>query len=133
MTMALSVADRITITELICRHGHLVDGGELHRLDELFTTDAVFDLADFGAGTVQGLAALYRMAEGLGDQHPVGHHVTNIVLTEAGDRVHARSKGIGVNADGSCGSVTYEDTLSMSEHGWRISHRRVVAHRRPLG
>ena len=131
--MTLSVEDRTAITELICRHGHLVDGGELHRMDELFTADAVFDLADFGAGTVVGLAALYQLAHELGDQHPVGHHVTNIVLTAAGDRVHARSKGIGVNADGTCASVTYEDTISAVDQGWRISHRRVVAHRRPAG
>jgi hypothetical protein len=35
-------------------------------------------------------------------------------------------------ADGSCGSVTYEDTVVRVSDGWRISHRRVVARRVPL-
>lgn len=130
----LSVDDRLAITELISRHGHLVDAGELRRVDELFDADAVFDLADFGAGTVHGLEALYELARQLGDDHPVGHHVTNIVVTEReGGEVCALSKGIAVNADGTCGSVTYEDLLSRRGEGWRISHRRIRAHRRPLG
>ncbi|MEV8020374.1 hypothetical protein AB0O76_29350 [Streptomyces sp. NPDC086554] len=63
----------------------------------------------------------------------MGHHVTNIVLSEGeGGRVLARSKGIGVNADGTSGSVTYEDTLVPTDQGWRISHRKVVARRVPL-
>src|SRR4051794_9084057 len=107
--MTLSAEDHIAITTLISRHGHLVDGGELRRLDELFTTDAIFDLSDFGAGTVEGLAALYRQADDMGDNHPVGHHVTNIVLTDGGDHVSAHSKGIAINADGTCGTVSYED------------------------
>ena len=129
--MTLPVKDHTAITDLISRHGHLVDGGGLHQLHELFTTDAVFDLGDFGAGVVEGLAALYRLSEELDGQHPVGHHVTNVVLSQqADDRVYARSKGIGINADGTCASVTYEDTVRRGEHGWRISHRRVIAHRR---
>jgi hypothetical protein len=128
--MALTAEDRLAIVELIAWHGHLVDGGELHRSDELFDADAVFDLADFGAGTVHGLAALYELARQLGDANPVGHHVTNTVLTEQADgRVRALSKGIGVNADGTAGSVTYEDLLARRGDGWRISRRRVRAHR----
>lgn len=47
--------------------------------------------------------------------------------------VGARSKGIGVNADGTCGSVTYEDTVVRGERGRRIAHRKVIARRTPLG
>ncbi len=37
----------------------------------------------------------------MGERNPVGHHITDIVLTGiADDRVRARSKGIGINADG---------------------------------
>ncbi|HZE33074.1 MAG TPA: nuclear transport factor 2 family protein [Actinoallomurus sp.] len=42
--MALSDADRTVITELISLHGHLVDEGELGRLDEVFTDDVVYDV-----------------------------------------------------------------------------------------
>lgn len=128
--MPIAIEDRLAIVELIARHGHLVDGGDLHRSDELFDTDAVFDLADFGAGTVHGLAALYELARQMGDANPVGHHVTNTVLSELPEgQVLARSKGIGVNADGTSGSVTYEDVLARRGDGWRIVRRRVKAHR----
>jgi hypothetical protein len=50
--------------------------------------------------------------------------------------VHALSKGIGINADGTIGSVTYsvtyEDTIVRGGSGWRISHRTVRARRVPL-
>jgi hypothetical protein len=81
-----------------------------------------------------GPAALHEAAEALGDQNPVAHHVTNIVLTETGpDEVTARSKGLGVRSDGTCGSVTYDDLLVRTPDGWRIRRRRVRARRRPLG
>ena len=130
--MRLTTEDRLAITELISRHGHLVDAGELRRSDELFIPDAEFDLTDFGAGIVHGLAALYELSDAMGDGHPVGHHTTNIVVTEQPDgTVGARSKGIGVNADGTSSSVTYVDTLRRGDDGWRIVHRRILAHRRP--
>ncbi|WP_181958105.1 hypothetical protein [Nonomuraea mesophila] len=43
------------------------------------------------------------------------------------------TKGIGIMADGTCGSATYEDTLTRGSRGWRITHRRIVARRVPLG
>ncbi|MFJ5309293.1 hypothetical protein [Streptomyces sp. NPDC088350] len=51
-------------------------------------------------------------------------------LPEGGARV--RSKGLGIRADGSCGSVTYVDTVVRVGADWRISHRRVEARRVPL-
>jgi len=132
--MTIAIEDRLAIVELIARHGHLVDHGELHRSDELFDADAVFDLADFGAGTVHGLAALYDLARGMGvEAHPVGHHVTNTVLSELPeDGVLAQSKGIAVNADGTADSVTYEDVLARRGTEWRITNRRIRAHRRVM-
>jgi SnoaL-like domain len=125
-------ADRIAITDLIALHGHLVDAGE--PADALFTPDIEYDVTDLGGGVIVGLAALEEAAEALGDQNPVAHHVTNIVLTETGpDEVTARSKGLGVMSDGSCGSATYDDLLVRTSAGWRIQRRRVRARRRPLG
>ncbi|NKZ04560.1 nuclear transport factor 2 family protein [Actinomadura latina] len=132
--MAFTADDRTAITELISMHGHLCDSGELDRLGELFTPDVVYDVSDFGQEPLLGVAACAAAGRALGELNPVGHHVTNVVLAEvADDRVHARSKGLGVNADGTTGSVTYEDTVVRTPRGWRISHRKVRAHRRPLG
>jgi hypothetical protein len=47
--------------------------------------------------------------------------------------VTTRSKGIGVMADGSCGSVTYVDELRREPDGWRIRYRKVLRRRAPLG
>ncbi|MER5216426.1 nuclear transport factor 2 family protein [Streptomyces sp. NPDC002838] len=108
---------------MIALHGHLVDAGELHRSAEVFTPDVVYDLSDFGQGQVTGIAALTEAALALGAANPVAHHVTNVVIEEMDDgRVRARSTGLGVMADGSCGSVTYEDTVVRAADGWRICH-----------
>jgi 3-phenylpropionate/cinnamic acid dioxygenase small subunit len=132
--MTLTAADRVQITELLALHGHLVDAGQLDRLRELFTPDVTYDLTDLGHGSLRGVAAIRDAAVALGESNPVGHHVTNIVLTElADDRVRARSKGIAISADGTCASVTYDDTISRGDQGWRISHRKILARRAPLG
>lgn len=131
--MTLNVDDRSAITELIALHGHLVDGGELDRLSEVFTEDVTYDVTDYGFGILRGLGDNAEAARTLGDRNPVGHHVTNTVLTERPDgTVAARSKFIGIMASGSCGSGTYEDTLVRTGAGWRISHRVVSARRTPL-
>ena len=132
--MALALEDRLAVTELIAWHGHLMDAGELDRAHEVFTEDVVYDLSDFGQGEVVGLAALKEAALALGAGNPLAHHVTNTVVQEASDgRVHALSKGLAVMANGSCGSVTYEDTVvRVDTDGWRISRRRVLARRVPL-
>lgn len=131
--MTLTTEDRTAIMELISLHGHLIDEGELDRLHEVFTADVTYDLMDLGHGSIEGLASIRGAALAMGDLNPVAHHVTNVILTEvAGNHVHARSKGIGIAADGTCGSVTYEDTVLLGDQGWRIAYRKVIARRTPL-
>ncbi|MFD6279044.1 nuclear transport factor 2 family protein [Streptomyces sp. NPDC060209] len=133
MYVALAPEDRLAISELVSLHGHLVDDGSLERLEELFTADVVYDLADFGQGRLVGVAAFREAALALGTANPVAHHVTNIVITEsARGQVRIRSKGLGVKADGSCGSVSYDDVAVRTRDGWRICHRKVSARRTPL-
>lgn len=132
--MSLALEDRLAVIELVSLHGHLVDDGSLDRLDELFTADVVYDLTDFGQESLSGVAAVREAAWALGAANPVAHHVTNVVVTAGADgRVQVRSKGLGIKADGSCGSVTYDDTVVRTADGWRISCRRVSARRTPLG
>jgi hypothetical protein len=122
--MPLALEDRLAVTELIALHGHLVDAGALDRMDEVFTTDVVYDVSDFGQGELTGLVAVKDAALALGAGNPVAHHVTNVLVEEiTDDRVHARSKGLG---------VTYEDTVIRVGARWRISHRRVLARKTPL-
>ena len=129
----LTADDRRAITELIHQHGHLVDTGQLDRMHEILTEDAAYDVTDLGGGVLVGPEALREAALALGDANPVAHHVTNVVLeAESPKRVHGRSKGLGVMADGTIGSVIYEDRIERREQGWRIAHRTVRARRSPL-
>ncbi|NUP02400.1 MAG: SnoaL-like domain-containing protein [Nonomuraea sp.] len=129
--MALSEQDRTDITDLINLHGHLVDAGELDEAGDLFTPDVTYD---YGRGSAHGVAALREAALALGAANPVGHHVTNLVITPIDDHsARVRSKGIGVMADGTAGSVVYEDVVTRRPDGWKIGHRKVTARRVPLG
>ena len=128
--MTLAPDDRAEITELLARHGHLFDDGEFDRLNLLFTASVRYDVTAFGGGVLQGIEAIRAATLALGDRNPVGHHVTNVVLTEQPDgSVRARSKGIGIYADGTAGSVTYEDEIVRTDDGWRIDARTVAPRR----
>jgi ketosteroid isomerase-like protein len=132
--MALAEQDRIDITDLINLHGHLTDAGDLDRAGELFTSDVTYDLDDFGLSSLHGTAALREAALALGDANPVGHRITNIVITQIDERsARVRSKGIGIRADGTAGSVVYDDIVTRQPDGWKIGHRKVTARRGALG
>ena len=47
-----------------------------------------------------------------------------VIVTSGGSEASVRSKGIGVLADGSVGSVAYEDLVVRVPDGWRITRRR---------
>src|SRR6185437_16062279 len=132
--MALTMQDRIDITDLVNLHGHHTDAGELDQAGDLFTADVTYDLADFGLGAVRGTAALRAAALAMGSANPVGHHVTNVVITQLDDHsARVRAKGIGIKVDGTAGSVVYDDIVTRQPEGWKISYRKVSARRAPLG
>jgi hypothetical protein len=126
----ITAEDRLAINDVIGLHGHVADDRDWDRLGELFTDDAVLDLEDFGYGTLHGLPALRDLSRASQDDkgQPLGHHVTNIVVTgREGQSARARSKALAVMPDGTSGTAVYEDILRREAHGWRISHRKVVA------
>jgi len=77
--VTVSADDRVAIAELLARHGHLFDDGELDRLDLLFTASVSYDVTAFGGGVLRGIEAIRSAALDVGDRNPVGHHVTNVV------------------------------------------------------
>jgi hypothetical protein len=134
MTYELTLEDHQAIDQTLGLAGHIVDRGELDRLGETFTSDAVYDLSDVGAGTFEGIEAIRNGALELGAGNPVAHHITNIVISSQEDDVlTAQSKGLILMANGSVASVTHLDTLRRGEDGWRISRRVILAQRTPLG
>jgi hypothetical protein len=129
----LTTEDRFAIADVINLHGHLTDRGDFTTMPGLFAEDVTYDVSALGGGVIVGLSALREAALALGEANPVAHHVTNIVLEEAPDgSVHVLSKGFGVMADGSVGSVTYEDTVKKGGGAWKIVHRVVRPRRVPL-
>ncbi|AGL17603.1 hypothetical protein [Actinoplanes sp. N902-109] len=59
--------------------------------------------------------------------------MTDIVLSEQDDgSVRAISKGIGIGADGRCGSVVYADVVRPGPAGWRMVRRAIRLRRVPL-
>jgi ketosteroid isomerase-like protein len=132
--MELPEQDRTDINDLINLHGHLTDAGKLDQACELLTRDVTYDLNDLGHGSLHGTAAVREAALALGDANPVGHHVTNVVITAIDDRsARVQSKGIGIKADGTAGSVVYDDIVTRQPGGWKISHRKVTARRTAPG
>lgn len=125
--MPLSADDRLSIHELVSLHGHLADDRRADQLHLLLTDDASYDVTAYGLGVVTGLDALVELfAQRPGDQ-PLGHHVTNVIVTEREDGAAAvRSKGLSVMADGAAGTVTYDDVVVRTGAGWRIAHRTVI-------
>ncbi|MEV4705126.1 nuclear transport factor 2 family protein [Actinoplanes sp. NPDC049316] len=125
--------DRLAVHELMSLHGHLMDDGEFERMSELFSADVVYDVSAFGLGELRGYAAITEASRAVGDANPVGHHVTNVCVSEDADGVvRVRSKGIGIYADGRAGSVVYEDVVRREAGGWRIAVRKVIPRRAPL-
>jgi hypothetical protein len=124
----ISTADRLAIHELVALHGYLADEQRFDDLDQLLTRDATYDVSDFGLGRIVGLDAIRQLwASGSGDA-PAGHHVTNVIVTEHDDgSVRVRSKGIAVMAQGAAGTVVYDDVVTRTASGWRISVRKVVS------
>jgi hypothetical protein len=110
-------------------HGHLADDRRPDELHRLLTADACYDVTAYGLGVVEGLDALTVLfAERPGAQ-PVGHHVTNVIVTaddHDDDRAGVRSKGLSVMADGTAGTVVYDDVVVRTEAGWRIARRTVI-------
>ena len=130
--MAITTEDRIAVEELISLHGHIVDQGAWNRLHEVFEPGAILDLTAFGGEALRGLDAIRDAAVALGERNPVAHHVTNLVVRADGANVVALSKGFGVRADGSVGSVTYEDRIVGTPAGWRIAQRIITPRTVPL-
>ncbi len=126
--MNITVSDRMAIHELLALYGHVIDDREFHRLSDIFTVSANFDLSHYGGANYSGIDAIIKMMED-STEHPLAHHASNIVIKVENDAVSVISKGIGVGYRGRVGSVVYRDKLSNIDGQWRISERCVELRR----
>ena len=120
----LPAEDVLAIHELLALYGHIIDEREWHRVGELFTADAVYDMRDFGLPQVRGGQAIGALWGAPDAAHPLAHHATNIVVREDPDgTVRVLSKGLGVGPQGRVGSVVYRDVVTRTSQGWRFAAR----------
>jgi hypothetical protein len=130
----MNVQDRLDIAETLARYGHVVDRGELDRLDSVFTTDVRYDMSAVGLPVMVGVDALRAGALRLGPQNPVAHHVTDVMVLEADeDEAVVQSKGLMLTVEGTIRTVTHDDVLHRTAAGWRIASRTISPQTAPLG
>ena len=119
----------VEIHNLLNLYPHVVDDeSQYHRVGEIFSDDAVYEIGG-ALGVHVGLAAIERyLRDGaLRDSDP-GHafchntvdiHVHDLTPTTA----RAMSRCLSVFRDGRSGMGVYQDELVRTPAGWRIHHR----------
>lgn len=126
----MDAADRLEIHELPGRYGDAIDDRAWDRLDEIFTTDAVFDLTDLGARRCEGLADIKAFMDREA-QHPRTHLMTNIYVDETPAGAQLRFRIVALLGEGKVGTASYYDDVVSTSSGWRVSNRVVTLRRRP--
>jgi hypothetical protein len=122
----VDASDRLAIHELMSLYGHLIDQRRWADLDQVFTDDVVFEGVEETTRGLREKVAVWTSPEAI-TRHPLAHHATNVVVTEGSDGViRVISKGIGVRESGPPGSVVYEDVVTKTAAGWRISQRKAT-------
>lgn len=128
------VSDRLEINEILARYCHALDRQDWPAFRALFAPDAKMDFAAFGGpvGTVADVEAHLRPV--LGSIKGSEHIATTVIIDLDGDRAQARSAAIvpmtRLLDDGSEHTafigLWYEDELTRTAEGWRISARTQV-------
>ncbi len=127
----MEALDLIEIHQLLGQYGHIVDAGEWHRFDELFTEDAVLDYT--GVRVPEVLHGRDAIVEFFGSaNHPSAHHVTNIVVSEEDGDVCVHSKFLAPYTRPSHEprrwyGGDYHDVVVRTPDGWRFTRRACIA------
>lgn len=128
------VSDRLEINEVLARYCHALDRQDWPAFRALFTPDARLDFAAFG-GPVGDVAAIEAHLRPVLESLKGSEHVsTTVIIDLDGDKASARSAAIvpltRATADGGehtmFNGLFYEDELTRTAQGWRISVRNQV-------
>jgi ketosteroid isomerase-like protein len=134
MDILSTLNDERDIQRVYLRYCDVIDAKQFDRLDEVFTQDCVGDYRDSHGTVQQGLAPLLvHLHVNLGSGStcgPTHHNVLNFRIDCHGDTAtaavhfYAVHQGVGAMA-GELYSVwgQYEDELTRTAQGWRISRR----------
>ena len=125
----LTTADRVEIHELPGRYGDAIDDRDWARLDDVFTSNAVFDLTGVGSRVCNGLDDIKAFME-CEAAHPRTHLMTNIYAESGEHDIELRFRIIALIGKGLTSTGSYYDKLVKTEEGWRTYHRYVSSRRR---
>jgi 3-phenylpropionate/cinnamic acid dioxygenase small subunit len=122
--MALTVEDRMGITEMLVRYAHLVDDRDWNALRDLFTVDAVFDLTSYGLPSRVGIEAVMDFF--MTAQHPSQHYSENIDFASEECPIEVRSKWLVAYPRGRLAGGDYVDQVRSEANRWRLASRTVI-------
>ena len=129
--MPSALEDKDAIRDVLAEYCFALDNGRFDEMAALFTPDGTWDTA-FGKATGRSniVALVKSIRAKVPEPHPRAiHHVTNIIITLAGDRATVRSTWTTVQNDpagpkiGSGGS--YADDMVRTAEGWRFQTRKI--------
>ncbi len=121
-------ADRQAIIDLTVAYTWALDQRNLEELRNVFTANATAELRGVRCDGVDGIIARISAAVNRLDatQHLIGNHQVVIEGDTASCRCQLHSQHVKVGTEGGENFViggVYEDQLTRTEVGWRISHR----------
>ena len=122
------LADRLDIAEVLARYCDALDGRRWELLDTVFAADA---RCDYGSvGTPTGLSAITDAVRGtIGDLDATQHLIGNVQVRVQGDTATARCYLFSQHVRGAaCYTIggAYDDELTRTPDGWRITFRRLT-------
>jgi hypothetical protein len=132
----LSMEDNWAISTLLAQYCHFIDNGEASRsADEVFAAGAQVDYGEVPIVGREAIRVFFSSWDGL--KNVTAHFIGNVVID--GERPHASSRcyyqswrwhpetevfGPLREAD-MVGIGVYDDTLALTDAGWRITRRRL--------
>jgi hypothetical protein len=130
----VELRDKMAIQELVSRYGHVMDAQDWSGLSMVFVSNVIFDATAMGSGRYESLDELRGLFSNPECPHPLAHHATNVIVRSDASPTSARvvTKWLGVREDGSAQTGTYDDVVTLTEEGWRISER-IAKRRRRVG
>src|SRR5438093_8825425 len=123
--MTLSSSDITEINQVMGLYGHVIDGKQWHRLDELYTDDGAFDLTGLLGSEVrfEGIDAIKGFLTSA--PMPLAHIATNTYIYDDGGEVHGRAKWFMPTDEGTIAGGVYRDRWEKTDRGWRLAERLV--------
>jgi SnoaL-like domain len=124
----MNSSDRIEVHELPARYAAAIDGRAWHRLKDVFTEDAIFDMSDVGHPVAHGLAEIIEHMSRF-DGHPLAHLMTNIYVDELTDGVRLSFRLLALVQGAEPHTRWYDDNVVKTAEGWRVTHRVITKER----